>query len=129
MASVDDPNIASSVDRAIVVFDLDGTLIDSEGLILESYRHTMRSHLGEAPPDFQSGEVHERDGHLERVAPVPRLALDPRRRRPDAVEPAVRLARGAGEVHEAPGARQRQTQSRLDMGALTDDLVDAGQIE
>lgn len=34
-----------------IVFDLDGTLIDSEGLILESYRHTMRSHLGEAPPD------------------------------------------------------------------------------
>jgi pyrophosphatase PpaX len=34
-----------------VVFDLDGTLIDSEELILESYRHTMRSHLGEAPPD------------------------------------------------------------------------------
>jgi pyrophosphatase PpaX len=36
-----------------VVFDLDGTLIDSEGLILESYRHTMRSHFGEAPPDEQ----------------------------------------------------------------------------
>jgi len=34
-----------------VVFDLDGTLIDSEGLILASYRHTMRHHLGEAPPD------------------------------------------------------------------------------
>jgi pyrophosphatase PpaX len=34
-----------------IVFDLDGTLIDSEGLILESFRHTMRQHLGEAPPD------------------------------------------------------------------------------
>ncbi|MFO7586956.1 MAG: HAD hydrolase-like protein [Gemmatimonadota bacterium] len=34
-----------------VVFDLDGTLIDSEGLILASFRHTMRRHLGEAPPD------------------------------------------------------------------------------
>ena len=34
-----------------VVFDLDGTLIDSEGLILESYRHTMRCHLGKPPPD------------------------------------------------------------------------------
>ena len=34
-----------------VIFDLDGTLIDSEGLILESYRQTMRCHLGEAPPD------------------------------------------------------------------------------
>ncbi len=34
-----------------VVFDLDGTLIDSEGLILESYRHMMQSHFGAAPPD------------------------------------------------------------------------------
>jgi pyrophosphatase PpaX len=34
-----------------VIFDLDGTLIDSEALILESYRHTMRFHLGAAPPD------------------------------------------------------------------------------
>ncbi len=34
-----------------IVFDLDGTLIDSEELILASFRHTMRTHLGEAPPD------------------------------------------------------------------------------
>lgn len=34
-----------------VAFDLDGTLIDSEGLILASFRHTMRTHLGEPPPD------------------------------------------------------------------------------
>ncbi len=33
------------------MFDLDGTLIDSEGLILASFRHTMRTHLGTAPPD------------------------------------------------------------------------------
>ena len=34
-----------------VFFDLDGTLADSVELILMSYRHTMRTHLGEAPPD------------------------------------------------------------------------------
>ncbi len=34
-----------------VLFDLDGTLADTVALILESYRHTMRTHLGEAPPD------------------------------------------------------------------------------
>ncbi len=34
-----------------VLFDLDGTLADTVALILESYRHTMRVHLGEAPPD------------------------------------------------------------------------------
>lgn len=35
----------------VVLFDLDGTLIDSEELILASYRHTMREHLGRVPPD------------------------------------------------------------------------------
>ena len=34
-----------------VLFDLDGTLADTIELILSSYRHTMRVHLGEAPPD------------------------------------------------------------------------------
>lgn len=34
-----------------VLFDLDGTLVDSLELILESFRHTMEVHLGEAPPD------------------------------------------------------------------------------
>ena len=33
------------------VFDLDGTLIDSLGLILASYRHTMQTHLGRRLPD------------------------------------------------------------------------------
>jgi pyrophosphatase PpaX len=34
-----------------VFFDLDGTLADTVELILLSYRHTMRTHLGVAPPD------------------------------------------------------------------------------
>jgi len=34
-----------------IVFDLDGTLIDSLDLILASYRHTMEAHLGRSPPD------------------------------------------------------------------------------
>jgi pyrophosphatase PpaX len=33
------------------LFDLDGTLIDSIRLILESYRHTLIQHRHEAPPD------------------------------------------------------------------------------
>jgi pyrophosphatase PpaX len=33
-----------------LLFDLDGTLIDSIDLILRSYRHTMRVHRGEEPP-------------------------------------------------------------------------------
>ncbi|MFQ5678593.1 MAG: HAD family hydrolase [Gemmatimonadota bacterium] len=43
--------IATSV--RTLLFDLDGTLIDSEGLILASYRHTMRRHRGVAPPDSE----------------------------------------------------------------------------
>jgi pyrophosphatase PpaX len=34
-----------------VFFDLDGTLADTVELILMSYRHTMRTHLGETLPD------------------------------------------------------------------------------
>lgn len=33
------------------LFDLDGTLLDSVGLILASYRHTAMVHRGEAPDD------------------------------------------------------------------------------
>ena len=33
------------------LFDLDGTLIDSIELIMESFRHTMRTHLGRVPAD------------------------------------------------------------------------------
>jgi pyrophosphatase PpaX len=33
------------------LFDLDGTVVDSVELILRSYRHTMRTHRGEQPPD------------------------------------------------------------------------------
>ena len=38
-------------DLQAVLFDLDGTLIDSERLILASYRHAMQTHLGHVPPD------------------------------------------------------------------------------
>jgi pyrophosphatase PpaX len=34
-----------------ILFDLDGTLVDSLDLILSSYRFTMSAHLGHVPPD------------------------------------------------------------------------------
>ena len=34
-----------------ILFDLDGTLVDSTDLILESWRHTMQTHLNKVPPD------------------------------------------------------------------------------
>jgi pyrophosphatase PpaX len=34
-----------------VLYDFDGTLADSTELIMRSYRHTMRTHLGQAPRD------------------------------------------------------------------------------
>ena len=36
-----------------VLFDLDGTLIDSTRLIIESYHHTMRVHRGRTFPDSE----------------------------------------------------------------------------
>ena len=36
-----------------VLFDLDGTLIDSTNLIIESYHHTMRVHRGQDFPDSE----------------------------------------------------------------------------
>ena len=41
----------ASVPRMAMVFDFDGTLVDSIELILESYRHTLRVHRGQVPPD------------------------------------------------------------------------------
>jgi pyrophosphatase PpaX len=42
----------SGADRwRAVLFDLDGTLVDTVELILRCYRHTMQVHLGAAPPD------------------------------------------------------------------------------
>ena len=34
-----------------ILFDLDGTLVDSTDLILASWRHTMRAHFDEPPPE------------------------------------------------------------------------------
>jgi len=39
------------VPLSTVLFDLDGTIIDSIDLILRSYRHTLRAHRGLEPPD------------------------------------------------------------------------------
>jgi pyrophosphatase PpaX len=35
----------------VILFDFDGTLVDSIELILESYRHTLRVHRGHVPSD------------------------------------------------------------------------------
>jgi pyrophosphatase PpaX len=39
------------VSYATFLFDLDGTVLDSIELILRSYRHTLKTHLGIVPPD------------------------------------------------------------------------------
>jgi pyrophosphatase PpaX len=40
-----------SADYRGLLFDLDGTLVDSLDLILSSYRHTLKEHLGKSLPD------------------------------------------------------------------------------
>lgn len=40
-------------DFSTYLFDLDGTLIDSIELIMSSFRHTMRTHLGTVPTDAE----------------------------------------------------------------------------
>jgi pyrophosphatase PpaX len=44
------PQNSSGAVRA-VLYDFDGTLADSTELIMRCYRHTMATHLGQAPPD------------------------------------------------------------------------------
>lgn len=47
-----DPTIVTAAPRfGVCLFDLDGTLIDSIGLIMASFRHTMRTHLGSVPDE------------------------------------------------------------------------------
>jgi len=43
--------LLSDVSYAAILFDFDGTLVDSVGLIVESYHHTMRVHGLEPRPD------------------------------------------------------------------------------
>lgn len=49
----------------VLLLDLDGTLIDSEELILASYRHTMRRHLGRELPDARWLESMGRPLHVQ----------------------------------------------------------------
>ena len=44
-------SVRSKLPFRTYLFDLDGTLIDSVELILRSYRHTVKVHLGAVPPD------------------------------------------------------------------------------
>ncbi len=45
--------MATDASWAAVLFDLDGTLANTVGLILACYRHTMKTHLGEVRPDAE----------------------------------------------------------------------------
>ena len=56
-----------------VLYDFDGTLADSTELIMRCYRHTMATHLGEAPPDeaWLSGFGTPLDTQIARFARSP----------------------------------------------------------
>ncbi len=72
------------------LFDLDGTLIDSIELILASFRHTMRTHLGTVPPDaaWRTGFGRPLRPQLARYA-----------RDPDQVEEMVATYRAHNRAH------------------------------
>ena len=72
------------------LFDLDGTLIDSIELILASFRHTMRTHLGTVPPDaaWRAGFGRPLRPQLARYA-----------RDPDQVEEMVATYRAHNRAH------------------------------
>ena len=56
-----------------VLYDFDGTLADSTELTMRCYRHTMRTHLGEVPPDdvWLSGFGTTLDAQLRRFGRTP----------------------------------------------------------
>lgn len=56
-----------------VLYDFDGTLADSTELIMQCYRHTMRTHLGEVPPDelWLSGFGTTLEAQLQRFGRTP----------------------------------------------------------
>ncbi|MDA1093327.1 MAG: HAD-IA family hydrolase [Acidobacteria bacterium] len=58
---------------ATILFDLDGTLIDSTELIMASFRHTMRTHLDAVPSeaDWRSGFGRPLRPQLARFARTP----------------------------------------------------------
>lgn len=96
------------------LFDLDGTLIDSIPLIMESFRHTMRVHLGAVPDDTgwragfgtplrpQLRKFARDDEHAERMVDTYRAYTDAHHDRLLASYPGVD---GALAALRAAGAR------------------------
>jgi pyrophosphatase PpaX len=62
-------------ERRCVLFDLDGTLIDSTELIIDSYRHTLRAVGGDEPSEawIMEGFGTPLRANLERMGPSPQL--------------------------------------------------------
>ncbi len=132
-----------------LLFDLDGTLVDSLDLILSSYRHTMAQHLGRVPPDdewldtmgrplrvqlesfagtpeqleamFQTYVDHNEENNQRLIRPFPGM------------RPAIESLRGAGfrmgVVTSKIGAHARRELRSCGLDGLFDGMVAADDVE
>ncbi len=132
-----------------VLFDLDGTLVDSLDLILSSYRHTMAAHLGRVPPDelwlatmgmplrvqlerfagtpaqleamFATYITHNEANHERLIRPFPGMR--------DAVQALRRTGYRLGVVTSKIGEHASRELRSCDLEGLFDGLVSATDVE
>ncbi len=132
-----------------ILFDLDGTLVDSLELILASFRHTMATHLGRVPPDdewkktmgtplreqlkafsddpalreamFQTYIEHNQAHHERLIRPFPGLG--------DAVTAVHRAGYRLGVVTSKIREHALRELRSLDLDGLFDGLVSASDVQ
>lgn len=119
-----------------VLYDFDGTLADSTELIMRCYRHTMATHLGQAPPDEEwlrgfGTPLETQIALFARNADEQRAMLDTYRGHqdelhdtlvrpfPGAVETVAELARRGVKLALVTSKLRRSTLRGMDLCGLT----------
>lgn len=121
-------------------FDLDGTLADTVPLILRCYRHTMRAHLGEAPPDERwlrtigtplrdqlldfARDPAEADAMLETYVTFQRTVHDDMVRPYDGARHVMEAMAGRGSAVAVVTSKRREMALRTLARCGLDDVVD-----
>ncbi|MHB9089944.1 MAG: HAD-IA family hydrolase [Chloroflexota bacterium] len=92
--------MATATPLTCVLFDLDGTLVDTTNLIFESYRHTTRTVLGYTPTDAQLLDQYGRplvDTFRAFIAALERRGGSPIEAATETDRPAADLRASAGD--------------------------------